>query len=91
MNSWINYLSSNPLLLFALVVILVLFFIMVFRKLLKWAIISFIILAIAIGWTYRNSQKPEIIEDLEKKAEQLIEKGKKETEKFLEEKVNDPE
>jgi uncharacterized SAM-binding protein YcdF (DUF218 family) len=90
MNSWIDYLSSNPLLLLALVVVLVLFFIMVFRKLLKWAIISFIILAIAIGWTYRNSQKPEVIKDLEKKAEQLIEKGKKEAEKFIEEKTNVP-
>jgi len=82
MHNWIDYLSANPVLALALVVVLVLFLFMVLRKLIKWAIISFVVLLIAVGLSYREAQKqPQIVKDILKKGESLKEKVLKEGEK----------
>lgn len=83
MNEWIIYLSSNPIVVAALIAVLLLFIIMVFTKLVKWAIISFLILALTLGITYKNANKPKMIKQIEEKAEKLFKKGQKETEKTL--------
>ena len=100
MDKWIDYLSANPVVALALVVVLILFVFMVFRKLIKWAIVSFVILALAAGITYKDSQKHDVIKDLEKKTGQVIEsgrkqagelikRGKKETAKATEKAINE--
>jgi len=74
MENWIDYLSANPMIALATVVALVLFLFMVFRKLIKWAIISFIILAIAVGLSYNEAQKSDLL----KRGEKILkESGKK--------------
>ncbi len=99
MNSWIDYLVANPVIALSMAVVLILFIFMVLRKLIKWAIVSFVILALAIGVTYKDSQKPDVIKELEKKTEKVIEsgrkkagkiikKGKKEIEKVTEKSIN---
>jgi len=94
MQNWFEYLWANPILGVAVVIILALFVIMVLRKLIKWAVISFVILAIVVGLTYNESQKSEVVQELEKQAEKikdgaqkLIDKGKEEVEKAAEEKI----
>ena len=76
MNDWVNYLLANPVLALVMVVILLLFVFMALKRLMKWALIAFVVLIAAAGLTYRNSQKPQFLERLEKKAEEIIEKGK---------------
>jgi len=73
MENWIDYLSANPIIALALAVVLVLFLFMVFRKLIKWALISFIILAIAIGVSYNEAQKSELM----KRTETILKKSDK--------------
>lgn len=74
MENWIDYLSANPMIALATVVALVLFLFMVFRKLITWAIISFIILAIAVGLSYNEAQKSDLL----KRGEKILkESGKK--------------
>ncbi|MCK4447778.1 MAG: hypothetical protein KAW56_11955, partial [Candidatus Marinimicrobia bacterium] len=53
------------------------------RKLIKWAIVSFVILALAAGITYKDSQKPDVIKELEKKTEKVIESGRKQVGKII--------
>jgi len=77
MSSWIDYLVANPIIALSMVVVLILFVFMVLRKLIKWAIVSFVILALAAGITYKDSQKPDVIKELEKKTEKLIKSGRK--------------
>ncbi|MCK4715736.1 MAG: hypothetical protein KAT54_02935 [Candidatus Marinimicrobia bacterium] len=85
MDKWIDYLSANPVIALALVIVLILFVFMVFRKLIKWAVISFIILAVAGGLSYNEAQKqPQIVKDILKKGESLKEKVLKEGEKAAE-------
>jgi len=90
MDKWIDYLSANPVIALALVIVLILFVFMVFRKLIKWAVISFIILAVASGLSYNEAQKqPKIVKDFLKKGESLkekvLKKGEKAAEKAVEE------
>jgi hypothetical protein len=75
MENWIDYLSANPIIALATVLALVLFLFMVFRKLITWAIISFIILAIAVGLSYNDAQKSDLL----KRGEKIL----KESEKIL--------
>ena len=100
MQNWLNYLSANPLLAVAVAIILILFVFMVLRKLIKWAIVSFVILAIVVGLTYNSSQKSEVAQEIEKRAEKviqkskegaqkLLDKGKEELEKAAEKKIDD--
>ena len=90
MDKWIDYLSSNPVIALALVIVLILFVFMVFRKLIKWAIISFIILAVASSLSYNEAQKqPQIVKDILKKGESLKEKVLKEGEKAAEKAVEE--
>ncbi|PIS28345.1 MAG: hypothetical protein COT43_06515 [Candidatus Marinimicrobia bacterium CG08_land_8_20_14_0_20_45_22] len=83
MNEWIQYLSSNPIAAAALIGVLVLFIVMVLSKLIKWAIVSFLILALALGLTYKNAQKPKMVKQIEKQAEKIFKKSQKESEKSL--------
>jgi cell division protein FtsW (lipid II flippase) len=84
MDNWIDYLSANPVLALALVVVLVLFLFMVLRKLIKWAIISFVILVVAVGFSYSEAQKqPQIIRDLIKNREKVFKEGEKAAEKTI--------
>ena len=83
MSSWVDYLVANPVIALSMVIVLILFVFMVFRKLIKWAIVSFVILALAIGVTYKDSQKPDIIKELEKKTEKVIESGRKQAEELI--------
>ena len=94
MQNWFQYLCANPILGIAVVVILLLFVVMVLRKLIKWAVISFVILAVVVGLTYNESQKSEVVRELEKQAEKLkdgaqklLEKGKDEVEKAAEDRI----
>ena len=90
MDKWIDYLSANPVIALALVVVLILFVFMVFRKLIKWAIISFLILAVASGLSYNEAQKqPQIVKDILKKSENLKEKVLKESEKAAEKTIEE--
>jgi len=52
--------------------VLILFIFMVVARLLKWAIISFILLALAIGITYKVAQPKKILERMQKGAEQVV-------------------
>ncbi|MBL7135077.1 MAG: hypothetical protein ISS81_00610 [Candidatus Marinimicrobia bacterium] len=102
MSSWVDYLVANPVIALSMVIVLILFIFMVLRKLIKWAIVSFVILALTIGVTYKDSQKPDVIDvikELEKKKEKVIEsvrkqakevikRGKKETAKATEKAIN---
>jgi len=95
MDKWIDYLSANPVIALALAVVLVLFIFMVFRKLIKWALISFVILAVAGGVSYNEAQKSDlmkrgekilkeserILNDSEKSANKAIDKIKKDIKK----------
>ena len=83
MSSWVDYLVANPVIALSMVIVLILFVFMVFRKLIKWAIVSFVILALAIGVTYKDSQKPDVIKELEKKTEKVIESGRKQAKEFI--------
>lgn len=86
MENWIDYLSVNPIIALALVAILILFLFMVFRKLVKWALISFIILAVAVGVSYNEAQKSELIRQGEKilrKSERILKQSERETDKAL--------
>ena len=73
MENWIDYLSANPVIALALIVVLVLFLFMVFRKLLKWALVSFLILAVAIGISYNEAQKSDLV----KRGQKILEKSEK--------------
>ncbi len=73
MENWMDYLSANPVIALALVVVFVLFLFMVFRKLIKWALISFVILAIAIGLSYNEAQKSDLV----KKGQKILKKSEK--------------
>lgn len=86
MENWIDYLSVNPIIALALVAILILFLFMVFRKLVKWALISFIILAVAAGVSYNEAQKSELIRQGEKilrKSERILKQSERERDKAL--------
>ena len=86
MENWIDYLSTNPIIALALVVVLVLFLFMVFRKLIKWALISFIILAIAIGVSYNKAQKSELMKRTEtilKKSDKIFKNSEKDAGKAI--------
>lgn len=86
MENWIDYLSVNPIIALALVAVLILFLFMVFRKLVKWALISFIILAVAVGVSYNEAQKSELIrqgEKILKKSERLLKEGERDADKTL--------
>ena len=90
MDKWIDYLNANPVIALALVDVLVLFVFMVFRKLINWAIISFVILAVAIGLSYNEAQKqPQIVKDILKKGENFKEKVLKESEKAAEKTIEE--
>jgi len=84
MNSWVDYLVANPVIALSMVVVLILFIFMVLRKLIKWAIVSFVILALAAGITYKDSQKPDVIKGWEKKTGQVIESGRKQAKELIE-------
>jgi len=71
MQDWINYLTTNPLIGAVVLAVLILFIFMVVARLLKWAIISFILLALAIGITYKVAPK-KILEHMQKGAEQVV-------------------
>lgn len=89
MSNWVDYLAANPVFSLAMVVVLVLFLFMVFKKLLKWAVISFVIFALAIGFTYQDAQKkPKIIEELLEKKEKLRNKDLKQLGEEAEKAVN---
>lgn len=89
MSNWIDYLATNPVFSLAMVVVLVLFLFMVFKKLLKWAVISFVVLALAVGFTYQDAQKrPKIIEELLEKKEKLRNKDLKQIGEEAEKAVN---
>jgi len=83
MSSWVDYLVANPVIALSMVIVLILFIFMVLRKLIKWAIVSFVILALAIGVTYKDSQKPDVIKELEKKTEKVIESGRKQAKEVI--------
>ena len=83
MSSWVDYLVANPVIALSMVIVLILFIFMVLRKLIKWAIVSFVILALAIGVTYKDSQKPDVIKELEKKTEKVIESGRKQAKEII--------
>ena len=86
MDKWIDYLSANPVIALALVIVLILFVFMVFRKLIKWAVISFIILAIAGGLSYNEAQKqPQIVKDILSLKEKVLKEGEKAAEKAVDE------
>jgi len=72
MQDWINYLTTNPLIGAVVLAVLILFIFMVVARLLKWAIISFILLALAIGITYKVAQPKKILERMQKGAEQVV-------------------
>ncbi|HPY00720.1 MAG TPA: hypothetical protein PKV04_05080 [Candidatus Marinimicrobia bacterium] len=73
MDVWISYLTSHPIIGVALTAALVLFIIMVIARLLKWAVISFIILALAVGLTYKIAQPKKIIDRIQKDIESVTE------------------
>lgn len=83
MSSWVDYLVANPVIALSMVIVFILFIFMVLRKLIKWAIVSFVILALAAGITYKDSQKPDVIKELEKKTEKVIESGRKQVGKII--------
>ena len=86
MDKWIDYLSANPVIALALVIVLILFLFMVFRKLIKWAVISFIILAVAGGLSYNEAQKqPQIVKDIMSLKEKVLKEGEKAAAKAVDE------
>jgi hypothetical protein len=66
MANWFDYLTANPVIALALAIVFVLFLLMVFRKLVKWALISFIVLAVAAGVSYNEAQKSDLVKKGEK-------------------------
>ncbi len=84
MDNWLNYLSFNPVVSLALVVVLVLFLFMVFRKIIKWALISFVILAVAVGLSYNEAQKPDLFKKLQKQSKGILKDGEKTASKAIE-------
>ena len=85
LGKWIDYLVANPIIGIAVVVILVLFLIMVFTRLFKWAVIAFILLVVAIAVTYRVSQPKDIVKKVQEGIETVKEgmkKGEKEVKKL---------
>jgi len=90
MQNWVDYLTANPIIAIALVFVLILFIFMVFKKLIIWAIISFLILSAASGISYHEAQKtPKEVRALLKRGEELkkkiLEEGKKTTAKVVDE------
>ena len=83
MSSWVDYLVANPVIALSMVIVFILFIFMVLRKLIKWAIVSFVILALAAGIAYKGSQKPDVIKELEKKTEKVIESGRKQAKEVI--------
>jgi len=82
MQNWIDYMTANPIIAIALVVVLILFIFMVFKKLIIWAIISFVILSAASGFSYHEAQKaPKEVRALLKRGEELKKKILKESKK----------
>ncbi|HOV23429.1 MAG TPA: hypothetical protein PL107_04075 [Candidatus Marinimicrobia bacterium] len=75
MDVWISYLTSHPIIGVALTAALVLFIIMVIARLIKWAIISFIILALAVGLTYKIAQPKKIIDRIQEDVESVSKNG----------------
>jgi uncharacterized membrane protein YraQ (UPF0718 family) len=93
LGHWVDYLIANPIIGIAVVIVLVLFLVMVFTKLFKWAIIAFILLVVAIALTFRVSQPKAIIEKMHEGIESIkeglgttqkeLQKGEKEVKKTL--------
>ncbi|HPC35021.1 MAG TPA: hypothetical protein P5268_01995 [Candidatus Marinimicrobia bacterium] len=75
MDVWISYLTSHPIIGVALAAALILFIIMVVARLLKWAIVSFIILALAVGLTYKIAQPKKIIDRIQEDVESVSKTG----------------
>jgi hypothetical protein len=71
--NWFDYLTANPVIALALAIVFVLFLLMVFRKLVKWALISFIVLAVAAGVSYNEAQKSDLV----KKGEKILRESEK--------------
>jgi UPF0716 family protein affecting phage T7 exclusion len=90
MQNWIDYLTANPIIAIALVVVLVLFVLMVFKKLIIWAVISFVILSAASGFSYHAAQKaPKEVRALLKRGAELKKQILKESKKTSEKIVDD--
>lgn len=95
LGHWIDYLVANPIIGTVVVVVLVLFLVMVFTKLFKWALITFILLVVAIALTYRISQPKAIMEKMQEGIESVkeglgtakkeLQKGEKEVNKAVKE------
>jgi len=71
MDIWISYLTAHPIIGAALIAALVLFIIMVVIRLIKWAVISFLILALAVGITYKIAQPKKIIDRIQEGVESV--------------------
>lgn len=71
MDIWISYLTAHPIIGAALIAALVLFIIMVVIRLIKWAVISFLILALAVGITYKIAQPKKIIDRIQQGVESV--------------------
>ncbi len=71
MDVWISYLTNHPIIGVALVAALILFIVMVVIRLVKWAVISFIILALAVGLTYKIAQPKKIIDRIQEGVESV--------------------
>lgn len=92
MDVWISYLTTHPIITAALIAVLVLFIIMIVIRLIKWAIISFIILALAVSLTYKIAQPKKIFDHIQEGVEsvtrtsneKVTDKLKKSTENTIE-------
>ncbi len=71
MDIWISYLTDHPIIGAALVAVLILFIVMVAVRLIKWAILAFIILALAVGLTYKIAQPKKILDRLQEGVESV--------------------
>jgi hypothetical protein len=71
MDVWISYLTNHPIIGVAIVAALILFIVMVAIRLVKWAVISFIILALAVGLTYKIAQPKKIIDRIQEGVESV--------------------
>ncbi|MFH1213404.1 MAG: hypothetical protein V1681_04905 [Candidatus Neomarinimicrobiota bacterium] len=96
MDAWISYLTAHPIVGAAILAALILFVIMVLIRLIKWAILSFIILALAVGFTYKVAQPKKIVRQIQQGIESVTkakpDKVSKEIQKNVEktvEKVKD--